>query len=310
MKKFTVVIALLASVLMPTQAQAAQTGFLGGPLTNLDSPASIHIQLSNFPTKGGLYIYQCVEGVAGARPTICNEAAKLWVSTDANATFKPTADIVLKPTATFTGADCTVVKCGIFLRYDHTVPNDLTEDQFIALTFKTGTTATATLPNDEIAATINGVALSNKIPMKLAYRAPAILAATSKAGAVLTYASLAPACALSAMKITALKGTGFCDIAITSAGNATSAAVTSHFPLELTVGTQSIAKVSATSGKKVKLAAMTNFGEKVNYVATGSCSITKNFISAKKGSCTVVATANGATDMYSAFNQKFVIKVK
>ena len=310
MKKIAVVVALLASMLVPAQAQAAQTGFLGGPLTNLDSPASIHIALSNFPTKGGLYVMECAEGVAGARPTVCNAAVQLWVSTDANASFKPTADIVFKPTSAFTGADCTVVKCGIFLRFDHTVPNDLTEDQFIALTFKAATPATVTLPNDEITATINGVQLSNKTPMKLAYRAPAVLAATSKAGAALTYVSLAPACALKDLKIIALKGSGFCDIAITSAGNTMAAAVTAHFPLELTLGTQSIAKVAATSGKKMKLAATTNFGEKINYVATGSCTIAKNFISAKKGSCTVVAAANGASDLYSAFNQRYVIKVK
>lgn len=310
MKKFAFVIALVASLVMPNPAQAAQTGFVGGPLTNLDSPASIHIALSNFPTKGGLYIMECAEGVAGARPTVCNAAVQLWVSTDANASFKPTADIVFKPTSTFTGADCTMVKCGIFLRYDHTVPNDLTEDQFIAITFKAGASAGPTLAADEITATINGTVLSNKTPLKLAYRAPAVLAATSKAGAVLTYVSLAPACALKDKQITALKGTGFCDIAITSAGNATAAAVTSHFPLELTLGTQTISTVAASSTKKVKLPATTNFGEPVTYVGSGSCKTNKNFISAKKGTCTIIASAKGATDLYSAFSQKFVLKVK
>lgn len=310
MKKIAVVFALFASILVPTQAQAAQTGFIGGPLTNLDSPASIHIALSNFPTKGGLYVMECAEGAAGVRPTICNAAVQLWVSNDATATFKPTADIVFKPTATFTGADCTVVKCGIFLRYDHTVPNDLTEDQFIALTFKAGTSAVPTLASDEITATLNGAVLSNKVPLKLAYRAPAVLAATSKAGAALTYASLAPACALSDLKITALKGSGFCDIAVTSAGTATAAGITAHFPLELTLGTQTIGTVSASSTKKVKLPATTNFGETVTYLGTGSCTTTKNIVSAKKGTCTIVAGARGATDLYSPFNKRFVIKVK
>ena len=310
MKKIAVVVALLASMLVPAQAQAAQTGFLGGPLTNLDSPASIHIALSNFPTKGGLYVMECAEGVAGARPTVCNPAVQLWVSTDANASFKPTADIVFKPTSTFTGADCTVVKCGIFLRFDHTVPNDLTEDQFIALTFKAATPATVTLPYDEITATINGVQLSNKTPMKLAYRAPAVLAATSKAGAALTYVSLAPACALKDLKIIALKGSGFCDIAITSAGNAMAAAVTAHFPLELTLGTQTINAVSASSTKKIKLPAITNFGETVTYLGTGSCTVSKNLVTAKKGTCTIVAGARGSTDLYVPLNKRFVIKVK
>jgi hypothetical protein len=253
---------------------------------------------------------QCVEGTAGMRPTVCNAAVQLWVSTDANATFKPTADIVFKPTSTFTGADCTVVKCGIFLRYDHTVPNNFTEDQFIALTFKSGTPAPAALAPDEITATINGVTLSSKTPLKLAYRAPAVLAATSKAGAFLTYESLAPACALTGMKITVLKGSGFCDIAITSPGNATAGRVTSHFPLELTFGTQSIGAVSASSTKKMKLPATTNFGESVTYKASGNCATAKNLVSAKKGTCTIVASARGATDLYSPFNQRFTIKVR
>ena len=296
--------------MVPTQAQAAQTGFMGGPLTNLDSPASIHIALSNFPTNGGLYVMQCVEGAAGMRPTICNAAVQLWVSTDANASFKPTADIVFKPTSTFTGADCTVVKCGIFLRFDHTVPNNFTEDQFIALTFKAGTPAPTTLAPDEITATINGMPLSTKTAYKLAYRAPAVLTATSKAGAVLTYQSLAPACALDSMKITVLKGTGFCDIAITSPGSSNSSSVTAHFPLELTLGTQTIGVVTASSSKKIKLQSTTNFGEPVTYVATGSCTTSKNFVKAKKGTCTIVATANGATDLYNPLNKRFTIKVK
>jgi hypothetical protein len=310
MKKIAVIFALFASIMVPIQAQAAQTGFMGGPLTNLDSPASIHIALSNFPTSGGLYVMQCVEGAAGMRPTVCNAAVQLWVSTDPNATFKPTADIVFKPTSTFTGADCTVVKCGIFLRYDHTVPNNLTEDQFIALTFKAGTPAPTTLAPDEITATINGVTLSSKTPMKLAYRAPAVLVATSKAGAALTYQSLAPACALTGMKITVLKGSGFCDIAITSPGNVTAGPVTSHFPLELTLGAQTISAVSASATKKINLPKQSNFGESVTYKATGACTVTKNVVSSKKGNCTIVASARGVTDLYSPLNQRFTIKFK
>lgn len=310
MKKVILVLALIAGILAPTQAQAAQTVFMGGPLTNLDSPASIHIALSNFPTKGGLYVMECVEGVGGARPTLCNAAVQLWVSNDTGATFKPTADIVFKPTSTFTGADCTVVKCGIFLRYDHTVMNDLSEDQFIALTFKGGTTPVATLAPDEISATINGVALSSKTPMKLAYRAPATLAATAKSGATLSFESLAPACTLTGMNITVLKGSGFCDIAIKSPGTATSSPVTAHFPLELTLGTQTIGKVSASSTKKIKLPATTNFGEPITYLGTGSCTTSKQVVTAKKGTCTIVAGARGSTDLYNPLNERFVIKVR
>lgn len=312
MKKLALVLTIIASVLTPifsaTQAQAAQTTFVGGPLTNLDSPATVRIALSNVP--GGLYLMQCVEGVAGARPTICNTAAELWVSTDARATVKPTDSIVFKPTATFTGADCTKVKCGIFIRYDHFRTTDISEDQFIPLTFKSGTPTAPTLAPDEISATINGVTVSSRTPFKLAYREPATLSATSKSGATLTYASLAPACTLTGMKITALKGTGYCDIAVTSAGSTTAATFTAHFPIELTLGTQTIGKVSASSTKKITLPKSTNFGEPITYLGTGSCTTTKRVVTAKKGTCTIVAGARGATDLYEPLNKRFVLKVK
>lgn len=310
MKKVTIVLALFASVLIPTQVQAAQATFMGGPLTNLDSPASIHIALGNFPTNGGLYIMQCVEGISGARPSICNANVQLWISSSPGATFKPTADIVFKPTSTFAGADCTVVKCGIFIRYDHTVPNDFSQDQFIALTFKVGASNAVTPPEDEITATINGIPLSTKSPIKLGYRSPARLEAVSKSGATLSYQSLAPACALNGMQIDVLKGTGFCDIAITSVSSATNTGITAHFPIELTLGTQTIPAFKVFANKKTTLPKRTNFGELVTYLGTGSCTTTKNVVMAKKGTCTIVAGARSATNLYEPLNLRFALKVK
>ncbi len=313
MKKLVIIAALVASILVPTSAQAAQTTFAGGPLTNLDSPASIHIALSNFPTAGGLYVMECVQGDVGVRPTLCNAAVQLWVSTSTGASFAPTADIVLKPTASFTAGstavDCTVSKCGIFLRFDHTLPTDLSQDQFIALTFK-ASTPVATRPNDVISASINGQALSAQVPMKIAYRQLATLAATAQSGATLTYDSLAPACALKAMAITALKGSGFCDIAITSPGSLSLAGYTAHFPLELTLGVQTIPTIKVGANKKAILATKTNFGEPVTYLGTGSCTTTKNVLTAKAGTCTVVAGARGQSGLYSPLNLRVVLKVK
>ena len=313
MKKLVIIAALIASVLVPTSAQAAQTTFAGGPLTNLDSPASIHIALSNFPTAGGLYVMECVQGDAGVRPTLCNAAVQLWVSTSTGASFAPTADIVLKPTASFTAGstavDCTVSKCGIFLRFDHTLPTDLSQDQFIALTFK-ASTPVATRPNDVISASINGQALSAQVPMKIAYRQLATLAATAQSGATLTYDSLAPACALKAMAITALKGSGYCDIAITSPGSMSLAGYTAHFPLELTLGVQTIPTIKVGANKKAILATKTNFGEPVTYLGTGSCTTTKNVLTSKAGTCTVVAGARGQSGLYSPLNLRVVLKVK
>ena len=318
MKKL-VLVALIAALLAPVSAQAAETKFVGGPLTNLDSQgATINITLSNVPAKGGLYIQQCLEAPAGTRPAICNKAVELWISSARGASFLPTDTIKFKPTGSFvsgaTTVDCTVQKCGIFMRFDHTVASDLSEDQFLPLTFKAAVAGTVTLPNDEITATINGVAVSTKAPITLSYRQFATVAATSKAGAPLTYASLAPACALTGTEITPLSGAGECAISVTSAGNATAAGVTVILPIRLALGKQTIGDFAfdktAKSGSKLSLPSLTNFGEKITYKASGACSVALARVTFKKGKCTLTATAPAKMSSYSALNAKFTITGK
>ena len=318
MKKL-VLVALIAALLAPVSAQAAETKFVGGPLTNLDSQgATINITLSNVPAKGGLYIQQCLEAPAGTRPAICNKAVELWISSARGASFLPTDTIKFKPTGSFvsgaTTVYCTVQKCGIFMRFDHTVASDLSEDQFIPLTFKPAAAGTVTLPNDEITATINGVAASTKAPITLTYRQFATVAATSKAGAPLTYASLAPACALTGTEITPLSGAGECAISVTSAGNATAAGVTVILPIRLALGKQTIGDFAfdktAKSGSKLSLPSLTNFGEKITYKASGACSVALARVTFKKGKCTLTATAPAKMSSYSSLNAKFTITGK
>jgi hypothetical protein len=318
MKKL-VLVALIAALLAPVSAQAAETKFVGGPLTNLDSQgATINITLSNVPAKGGLYIQQCLEAPAGTRPAICNKAVELWISSARGASFLPTDTIKFKPTGSFvsgaTTVDCTVQKCGIFMRFDHTVASDLSEDQFLPLTFKAAAAGTVTLPNDEITATINGVAVSTKAPITLTYRQFATVAATSKAGAPLTYASLAPACALTGTEITPLSGAGECAISVTSAGNATAAGVTVILPIRLALGKQTIGDFAfdktAKSGSKLSLPSLTNFGEKITYKASGACSVALARVTFKKGKCTLTATAPAKMSSYSSLNAKFTITGK
>jgi hypothetical protein len=268
--------------------------------------------LLGVPTKGGLYIQQCVEASAGARPTVCNEPAQLWISNSRGASFAPTDVIKLKPTGTFatktTAVDCTVSKCGIFMRFDHTVPADFSEDQFIPLTFKAATTATVTLPVDEITATIKGVAVSTTTPITLGYRQVSMVSATSKAGAALTFTSLDPNCALKGTEITPLKGSGDCAISVTSAGNTTATGVTAILPIRLTEGVQTIPAIAAK--KSVKLASTTNFGQKIVYTATGSCSVKKNVLTAKKGKCTIQARAEGVAGLFGMAQKKVVLNIK
>ena len=319
MKKLVVVTILIASLMTPVSAQAAETKFVGGPLTNLETQgATINLTLSNVPPKGGLYLMQCVEGLAGARPTLCNKAVELWISAARGASFLPTDAIKFKPSGSFvsgtTTVDCTVEKCGIFIRFDHTVASDLSEDQFIPLTFRAATTSTVALPNDEITATINGVVVNTRSPITLTYRQFATVNATSKAGAKIALATLAPACALNGTEITPLTGVGECAISVTSAGNDKFAGVTAILPIRLALGAQTVGDFTAPkmmkAGKRLDFPTLSNFGEKVSYQSSGACSVSKAKATFKKGKCTITATAPAKANTYKALNIKFTITGK
>ena len=318
MKKL-VLVALLAALMTPVSAHAAQTKFVGGPLTNLDyQNATINIALTDVPAKGGLYIQQCVEAPAGTRSAVCNKAVELWISTARGASFLPTAAIAFKPTGSFvsgtTTVDCTVSKCGVFMRFDHTVPADFSEDQFFPITFKAAVAGTTTLTADEVTATINGVAVTTRTPATLGYRQIATVAAVSKAGAALTYRSLAPACALNGQQITPLTGVGECAISVTSAGNATAAPVTLILPIRLTLGVQTLGiftlPESLKAFSRTNLPTATNFGEKVKYKAVGACSVVRSVLTMRRGKCEINATSAGRKALYEGLNVKLITASK
>jgi hypothetical protein len=314
MKKL-VLVALIASLMTPLSAHAAQTKFVSTPLTNLDfQGATVNITLSAVPSKGGLYIQQCVEAPAGTRSALCNKAVELWISTARGASFLPTAAISFKPTGSFvsgtTTVDCTVSKCGVFLRFDHTVPADFSEDQFFPMSFKAAVAGSTTLVADEVTATINGVAVTTRTPATLGYRQVATVAAVSKAGAALTYRSLAPACALNGQQITPLTGVGECAISVTSAGNATAAAVTVILPIRLTLGAQTLGSFTLSDSLKAfsrtNLPTATNFGERVIYKASGSCSVVRSVLTMRRGKCEITATSAGRKALYEGLSTKLV----
>ena len=318
MKKL-VVVALLAALMTPMSAHAAQTKFVGGPLTNLDyQNATINIALTDVPTKGGLYIQQCVEAPAGTRSALCNKAVELWISTLRGASFLPTAAIAFKPTGSFvsgtTTVDCTVSKCGIFMRFDHTVSADFSEDQFFPITFKAAVAGTTTLAADEVTATINGVAVTTRTPATLGYRQVATVAAVSKSGAALTYRSLAPACALSGQQITPLTGVGECAISVTSAGNSTAAPVTVILPIRLTLGMQTLGiftlPETLKAYSKTNLPTATNFGEKIKYKAVGACSVVRSVLTMRRGKCEINVTSGSRKGLYEALNTKLTTASK
>lgn len=314
--KKAIMFGLVIAIASPISAQA-KTTVMGGPYTNLKSTDQvIHLALSGFPKTSGLYILECVQSSDSSRPSLCNQAVQLWISKSQGASFTPDADIQFKPTANFTSGttnvDCTKVTCGIFIRFDHTAPTDTSEDQFIPLTFAAATAPA--LPADVVTATVNGAALSPANPMSVKYRDVFKVEAVTKSGVVPTFASLAPACAINGNEVTVLKGTGYCDIAVTSAGNSEYTGITAHFPLKLEPGVQTLsASTSGKAGSKITLPATTNFGEKVTYSVSKNvnCSLKSNVLTLnKKGACAVKATAPALADTYGALKQTLSVKIK
>jgi len=308
MKKIIVALAVIAGLVIAPTSANAQAKVVGGPLTELSANPSIHLMVSGFPTKGGLYFMQCTAPTGPTRPTTCNDAAQLWISTEKGASFAPTADIVFKPSVTYktssgVDVDCSKVSCGIYIRYDHTNGSDYSEDNFIALTFKSGQNL-PTIPADEISASIGGVPLSQSKPITLAYRAPGLLVASAKSGVALTSMSYAPACSLQNNIVTALKGTGACDIAVTSPGDKTYAPITIHFPIYLALGTDGIVHKSYPTTLKLHKSTVLNsesiFGEKLKFKSISkTCTVYGNkVIALQKGACEISITGPGATNLY------------
>jgi len=311
---------VVAGLLVAPTAANAQAKIIGGPLIDLSAAPTINLSITDFPSKAGLYFLQCIAPTGPTRPTACNDAAQLWISSERGANFTPTANIVFKPAASYktrTGEeiDCRKVSCGIYIRYDHNNGTDFSEDNFIALKFKSGDN-TPTLVSDEITASIGGVALSQRNPITLAYRAPGLLLASAKSGAALTYKSYAPACTLVNGVVTALKGTGACDIGVTSPGNATYGAIEVHFPIYLTPGNDGIVhKAYPTSMKIYKSVTLINeslFGEKLKFkTSSKACRISSNkLIALKRGECLISITGPGVANLFAGVKDTHTITIQ
>jgi hypothetical protein len=286
----------------------------------LSASPTINLSITGFPTKAGLYFQQCAAPTGSTRPTTCNDAAQLWISNERGANFAPTANIVFKPAASYktrTGQeiDCRKVSCGIYIRYDHNNSGDLSEDNFIALTFKSGDN-TPTLVSDEITASIGGVTLSQRNPITMAYRAPGLLIFSAKSGATLSAKSYAPACTLVDGVVTALKGTGACDIGITSPGNATYGPIEVHFPIYLKPGNDGIlSKAYPTTLKIRKSAILKNdslFGEKLKFKTTSkTCSVYgSKVIALRKGACVLSITGPSVANLFAGVKESYTITIQ
>ena len=331
MKRLVSAILVIAlGVALAPQALAATT-VQGGPLTGLsfDAPTNIHLAFANYPTAHGLYVLEAVKPAAGARPTTTNAATQLWLSTDTSQGAKSIAgDVVLVVDNGHSwGADCAHQECGIFIRLDHTATTDTSEDQFIPLTFAASTVAAApapstsaapaapALPVDTLAVTANGKALTENVPGAIAYRTPLTFAVTTGSGATATIKSYTPdLCPVNGNVVDALKGSGACDIAVTTTGDAMHAAKTAHFPLIVGPGVQNVSeRITSVSIKyPINLTQASNFGEAVSYMSTTPkiCSTKGATVKGLKvGSCVLTATAMGSKGNYGDLKQKVVVAI-
>lgn len=308
----TIAIASLGSI---APAQAETFVFASSPLTNLDpAGATINGGFTKFPTKAGMYIQQCVAPVGTARPATCSDTIQLWVSgSGGQGTTSPTGAIAIKVAGSIIGkgvtVDCTQVQCGLFFRLDHTAATDTSEDKFMPISFKQGSSAPA-LAADEITVTLNGTPLVRNVPRNLAYRADAKIVATAKSGAAVNLTSLTPDCTYSNGVLTALKGSGQCALAYSTVASATTAAASGNFPFVLVPGAQkiSLSALTIAKGKTKALPATTNFGSEVKYSSNSkNCRVELNVVEVK-GPCTLTAHADEKAGMWSALHK--VIKVK
>ena len=320
MKRIVLAVFVVAGLLVAPTPANAQAKVVGGPLTELSAAPTINLSITGFPTKAGLYFLQCTAPTGPTRPTTCNDAAQLWISTERGANFTPTANIVFKPAVSYkTRAgeeiDCRKVSCGIYIRYDHNNGTDFSEDNFIALTFKSGDN-TPVLVSDEITASIGGVTLSQRNPITMAYRAPGLLLMSAKSGATLTAKSYAPACSLVDGVVTALKGTGACDIGVTSPGNATYGPIEVHFPIYLKPGNDGILSKAYPTTLKIRKSAVLKseslFGEKLKFKTTSkTCSVYgSKVIALRKGACVLSITGPGVTNLYAGVKENYTITIQ
>jgi hypothetical protein len=116
--------------------------------------------------------------------------------------------------------------------------------------------------------------------------------------------------------VTALKGTGKCDIGVTSPGNATYGPIEVHFPIYLKPGNDGILhKAYPTTlkvGKSTSLKSDSLFGEKLKFKSTSkNCRVSGNKVKAiKKGACSISITGASVVDLFAGVKATHKITIR
>ncbi len=310
------IIALLIALITPFAAQA-KTTITGGPFTNLPATGQvITLKLSGYPTNAGFYLLQCLSDDDNSRPRICNPNNQLWISNSVGANFAPNADIQFRPTATFTygstNVDCLKTRCELFMRLDHMASGNRTEDQYIPLSFQGSSTPSPTA--DVITAYIGTRKLKSLTNISVRYQDVITINATARSGATLTYSTTSTTCTVAGNRVTFTQGTGICDLAISSPGNAQFTPITEHYLFKINPGMQRITvNTSVRVGTSFTLPALSNFGEQISYEqsSTTNCKLVGNTVTFNKiGACLIKATALAKNNTYQSMNQTIVFRIR
>ena len=195
---------------------------------------------------------------------------------------------------------------------DHNSTYDTSEDQFIPLTF---TRTTTTTTRDTIYVKINGKSVDNEETYKAKYSETLTVVATTRSGAITTLTTTTPTfCSISGMNVSILKGTGMCDIVVTSPGAGQFTSATEKISIKLMKANQNIIYESKVKpGASITLPALTRFGQKITYSgpSTSNCTLAGNFVAFRKvGACEIRANAPGLTDTYYDLWQTLSFKIR
>lgn len=216
MKKIvvTAVSAILLGIMHVPSASAAAKVTLSKSSEIAYEGERVSISISNFPTKSGLYIFQCVQPANGsALPDLrqCNSADQLWITASGRGSFLPTSsDIAIRLVGKFSTHDCAIEKCALFLQFDRLAADDRSEDQFIPLSFKGSAGApqpiASSAPTAPVSQGIGSIRSSIRVGQSLS------LPAMSDKGVAVAYRLKSPeVCSITGTQVRA-KRVGVCSI--------------------------------------------------------------------------------------------------
>jgi hypothetical protein len=309
----------LSATLISTPAEAASFTWNSRPLINLDpNGTNITGTITNFPTKAGLYIFQCTKAKSATeRPENCFDLA--WVTATggqgATSAKDPISFLLKANYSTSTkSVDCTIEECGVFFQYDRAALTDTSQDTFLPMTFAAVTTPVVAKKADTLTVTLNGKPLTRNVSMDLKYRAKTIIVATSESGLPVTLSSATSDCSFANGAFTALKGSGVCRLSATTAGNEIFDAASLGYPFTLVPGVQSIgfSITGAKKGTTRALPAFTNFGSAVVYTSKSkSCVVESNLMTVGRGkSCILTVKAAGKDLMWAPLSTTLKVNIK